>query len=143
MPPSLPLTNFTKAWDYWLYRMESYVFYNNLSGTAYGSWNSAGSVAALRSAGATLFACINNMFFALTNILNVSDWTISGMFQCIHYAGTATGSVDMDAILNAMLTADFDQLRQFVGIEDAYRSALWDQPFNAEFYAALARGFMP
>jgi len=53
------------------------------------------------------------------------------------------GSVTMDAIINAMLTADFDQLSKFVGIEDAYRSALWDQPFNAEFYAALARGFMP
>jgi hypothetical protein len=48
----------------------------------------------------------------------------------------------MDAILNAMLQADNDQLTTFIGIEDAYRSAIWAQPFNAEFYAALARGFM-
>lgn len=48
---------------------------------------------------------------------------------------------DMSALLGAMLTATFDQLTMFVGIEDAYRSAIWDSPFNAEFYAALARGF--
>ena len=51
------------------------------------------------------------------------------------------GSVDMDAILNAMLVSSFDQLQKFIGIEDAYRVALWNAPFNADFYAALARGF--
>jgi hypothetical protein len=51
------------------------------------------------------------------------------------------GAVDMDAILNAMLTADISQLTMFVGIADAYRSAIWDQPFNAEMYAAIAAGF--
>lgn len=53
------------------------------------------------------------------------------------------GAVDMDAILSAMITADFDQLQKFTGLADAYRVALWNEPFNAEFYAALARGFMP
>jgi len=53
------------------------------------------------------------------------------------------GEVDMDAIINAMLQAEYEQLQKFIGIEDAYRSAIWDQPFNAEFYAALARGFRP
>lgn len=53
------------------------------------------------------------------------------------------GTVDMAAILNAMLAAKYADLQQFIGIEDAFRSALWDQPFNAEFYAALARGFRP
>jgi len=50
-------------------------------------------------------------------------------------------TVDMDAIINAMLVATFDELQKFIGIEDAYRVALWNAPFNAEFYAALARGF--
>jgi len=49
----------------------------------------------------------------------------------------------MDAILTAMITADFSQLQKFTGLSDAYRVALWNEPFNAEFYAALARGFMP
>jgi hypothetical protein len=51
------------------------------------------------------------------------------------------GAVTMDAILNVMLTASFANLQQFIGIEDAYRVALWNAPFNVDFYAALARGF--
>jgi len=51
------------------------------------------------------------------------------------------GAVNMDSILSAMITATFEQLQKFIGIEDAYRVALWNAPFNAEFYAALARGF--
>jgi len=51
------------------------------------------------------------------------------------------GTVDMDAILNAMLVAKFDQLQKFIGIEQAYMAAIWNAPFNADFYAALARGF--
>jgi hypothetical protein len=53
----------------------------------------------------------------------------------------ALGTIDMDAIINAMLKATFDQLQYFIGLEDAYRVALWNAPFNADFYAALARGF--
>jgi len=53
----------------------------------------------------------------------------------------AGGAIDMDAILNAMLKSSFDNLQQFIGIVDAYRVALWNAPFNADFYAALARGF--
>lgn len=51
-------------------------------------------------------------------------------------------TVDMDAILSAMLSAAFQQIEYFIGIVDAYRVSLWNEPFNAEFYAALARGFM-
>lgn len=54
----------------------------------------------------------------------------------------APPELNMDSILSAMITADFGQLQYFVGLVDAYRMALWNQPFNAEFYAALARGFM-
>lgn len=53
----------------------------------------------------------------------------------------SAGGSTMDDILNAMLGATFVQLEKFIGIEDAYRVALWNAPFNAEFYAALARGF--
>jgi len=50
-------------------------------------------------------------------------------------------TVTMASIINAMLLAKFDELQKFIGIEDAYRCALWDAPFNTDFYAALARGF--
>lgn len=51
-------------------------------------------------------------------------------------------TVTMADILNCMLGAKFDELQKFIGIEDAYRVALWNAPFNADFYAALARGFI-
>lgn len=50
--------------------------------------------------------------------------------------------VTMDAIVNAMFTASFNQLQKFIGLVDAYRMALWNAPFNAEWYASIARGFM-
>ena len=49
--------------------------------------------------------------------------------------------VNMASIINAMLTADPEQVKYFVGLVDAYRQSLWNKPFNSEFYAALARGF--
>ncbi|GAH29755.1 unnamed protein product, partial [marine sediment metagenome] len=30
----------------------------------------------------------------------------------------------------------------FVGLVDAYRQSIWNRPFNKDFFAALARGFM-
>lgn len=51
------------------------------------------------------------------------------------------GGATMDDILNAMLAATFDQLTSFMGITQAYKVAVWDAPFNEEYYAALARGF--
>lgn len=49
--------------------------------------------------------------------------------------------VTMDAILTAMISADPDEFRKFIGIVDGYRVALWDAPFNENYYAALAQGF--
>ena len=50
-------------------------------------------------------------------------------------------AVTMDDIINAMLTANPDQVDYFIGLVDAYRVAIWDKPFNEEFYRALAEGF--
>lgn len=49
--------------------------------------------------------------------------------------------VNMASILLAMLAAKQPELMSFVGIVDAYRQSIWNQPFNQEYYAALARGF--
>ena len=51
-------------------------------------------------------------------------------------------TLTMEAILNTMLTADPYQVEYFVGLVDAYRQSIWNKPFNSEFFAALARGFM-
>lgn len=64
-------------------------------------------------------------------------WVVPYYFQ--EYAG---GVVDMDAILNAMLVAEPDEVMKFIGIVDAFKQSIWNQPFNQEMYAALARGFM-
>lgn len=65
-------------------------------------------------------------------------------YDILHYIDENLGDgaeVTMDAILSAMITSDFNDLQKFIGIVDAYRVALWNAPFNAEFYGALARGF--
>jgi hypothetical protein len=88
--------------------------------------------------------CFNYIYNAVINHVGC-NWldpiNESWHMMALYYAGQ--GAVDMDGILNAMLQADYDQLQKFIGLEDAYRSAIWNQPFNAEFYASLARGFLP
>jgi len=51
------------------------------------------------------------------------------------------GEVTMDSLLSAMVTATDPQLMNFIGLVDAYRQSLWNKPFNAELFAALAKGF--
>lgn len=50
--------------------------------------------------------------------------------------------VNMDAIIYAMLTAEPDEVMYFVGLVDAFRQSIWNRPYNQEFFAAIARGFM-
>lgn len=99
----------------------------------------------LKSAAGALLNCYSYMQQQLQYTLSWNGtgeyWLIKAL-QWINTNWTGTGaSVDMDAIINAMLAAKFNQLEKFIGIEDAYRVALWTAPFNADFYAALARGF--
>jgi len=75
-------------------------------------------------------ACAVRLLITKCNSLQAQVDALSGL------------KVDMDSILNSMLTASFNQLQKFIGIEDAYRVALWNAPFNVDFYAALARGFV-
>jgi len=68
------------------------------------------------------------------------------LVKCLQYIdnnafGGGGGGVTMDDILNEMLSATFEQLTSFMGITQAYKVAVWDAPYNEEFYAALARGF--
>lgn len=67
---------------------------------------------------------------------------IINTLQWINDNWTADGDgVTMDDILSAMVAAEPSEVTYFIGLVDAYRSALWEQPFNSEFFAALARGF--
>lgn len=75
--------------------------------------------------------------------LEKTSWDQSHLYESVYWAGIGggNGEVTMDSILTAMLSAEYDEIQQFVGIVDAYRVALWDTWFNTEFYAALAHGF--
>ncbi len=73
---------------------------------------------------------------ALLNALNRSK-------ACPFIDEAPESEVTMALILSAMITADFTELQTFIGLVDAYRVSLWNEPFNAEYYAALARGFTP
>jgi len=57
------------------------------------------------------------------------------------YAAMYSPEITMDQILTSMTAASFEQLTAFMGITQAYKTAVWDAPFNEEYYAALARGF--
>lgn len=67
------------------------------------------------------------------------DW--KDALEWINDNWSAGGGATMDDILTAMTGASFNQLQKFIGLVDAYRVAVWNAPFNAEFYGALARGF--
>ena len=85
------------------------------------------------------------------HLLNIRSWFMGETRSIRNVMTDAIGYIDdnigdgaevtMDSILTAMLGAEFDELQKFVGLVDAYRVALWNAPFNADFYAALARGF--
>ena len=51
-------------------------------------------------------------------------------------------TLTMADLINSMLVATPYEVNYFVGLVDAYRQAIWNKPFNAEFFAALSRGFM-
>lgn len=107
---------------------------------AYTHWNLNQDHAAIEdmlSACSQLWYAIDYLIYKYTPFY--WDMPIPHFLQ---YHTTEKAEVDMDGILNAMLAAEFEELQKFIGIVDAYRMSLWNKPFNAEFYAALARGFM-
>jgi len=101
--------------------------------------------------------CLFWVLESLDEAKQTLDWMLSYIFPfspktmlmaCLkkmraEYLATGGAEVNMESILSAMVSADFSELQYFVGLVDAYRVALWNEPFNAEFYAALARGFTP
>lgn len=79
---------------------------------------------------------------------NVSIGMLTGKYDDFYpdyavpwYLDNCSGGASMADILTAMMSATFEELTEFMGITQAYKVAVWDAPFNQEFYAALARGF--
>lgn len=138
----MPFTNFTTAWNQWNSIYIGVVNEFNWCNADLDTLAVQTTIVGVRTWTYAALIHLRNMVAAHINGLG-PDSTWSSHYMATYYAWRESGGVDMDSILNAMLTAEYDQLQKFIGIEDAYRSALWDQPFNAEFYAALANGFRP
>lgn len=110
---------------------------------AAGSWLSAGDTA---TAGAFLQAAASHMYYGILDLSTAYPWPQTGyyrynMLYWINDNWPSGTDVTMESILSAMVAATPEELTHFIGLVDAYRVALWNAPFNAEFYAALARGF--
>ncbi len=54
---------------------------------------------------------------------------------------TSGETFTMGILLAEMFQANNGELKNFIGLNDAYRQSLWNKPFNEEFWAAIARGF--
>jgi len=104
--------------------------------TAEGCPNSADTVLAMR----WFFGKLRDKYSTAVGSYRIR---LINTLQWINNNWPADGvGVDMDAILSAMAAAEPSEVTYFIGLVDAYRSALWDKPFNSDFFAALARGFI-
>ena len=102
---------------------------------------------------AELFLNAGDHLYAAGNALETArgflyNGTISGvcaaLLLCLNKINTdwpTDSTVSMASILSAMLLATPDELTKFIGIEQAFMAAMWNAPYNGEYYAALARGF--
>ena len=81
-------------------------------------------------------------YYGYDGATNIIPTALDRNMACDFITECPPADVTMDAILSAMIGANLDEYRKFTGIVDAYRGALWNKPFNAEFYATLLRGFM-
>jgi len=102
----------------------------------------------LDKAGQSLQACHNYTAYfgdSCATYESAYEYAIVDTFQWIDTNWPEVGDpyqLTMDGILSVMLSADPVQVDYFVGLVDAYKQSIWNKPFNKEFYAALARGFM-
>jgi len=101
-----------------------------------------------QNAFAAALGCFNTIETIHITVLDMveSNFRNNHLFECLRlaYLDVPDGEayeLTMDDLINVMLQANPEQVKYFVGLVDAYRQSLWNQPFNEELFAALARGF--
>lgn len=133
--------NFTEAWAAWLDYQQSTVSWDlifasdNHGYAAYEGFTEQGFLYLLDA-----FAYLFDAVLYHIDFLD-DDYKDSSHFAAVWYAWEEGGATSMSSILTAMLQAKNEEITQFIGIEQAYMSAIWNAPFNADYYAALARGW--
>lgn len=78
-------------------------------------------------------------FWVMTEKFNQCDPKYVLPFYLKHHTG---GTITMEDVINAMLVAENDELTTFIGLVDAYRQSIWNQPFDKEFFSSLGRNFV-
>ena len=121
---------------------------NNEINAAWMDWNAGNDHACLQDViqglAATLeymvrtlnkgFHSYNGGTFALLDALNRDK-------ACPFITEAPPFELTMSGLLSTMLSANPRDVEYFIGLVDAYRQSIWNQPFNSEFFGALARGF--
>jgi len=64
-------------------------------------------------------------------------------FLDLKTAGGEEYELTMEKLLATMMTADSDDVWVFMGTLDAYKHAIWDVPYDQQFFANLSRMFKP
>lgn len=136
----MPYTDFDTAWTDWIAEYPANIAGMFAIQTSITAMFNAGTFAAFKG---PCIAAVNGLYLQLWQHIcrwyNTGDPLESSHNAIIYFAWKEGG--DMDGLLNTMLTAKADQITEFVGIEQAYMAAIWNAPYNHEYYAALARGF--
>lgn len=140
----MPYSDFTTAWNDWTTELAGCKTNWNSLNTEIPLVRSSGSVFTLANRTANALEYVRDciMLHIGNGFASLSTSSIPH-YMAVYYAHAEApgGGVTLDDIINEMLSATFEQLEKFIGIVDAYRIALWNAPFNADFYGALARGF--
>jgi hypothetical protein len=49
------------------------------------------------------------------------------------------GKIDMLSLIAAMSIPTTEEMKTFICLEDAFRAAIWDKPYNPEYYALMVK----
>jgi len=116
-------------------------YYND---TAMNDWLSFDTRACLFH----IMDAIDGVQAAVTQVISRYSTTGSEyrLYRCLKLSWEYTikdppEGLTMDSLLSVMVAATDSELMNFIGLVDAYRQSLWNKEFNAEYFAALARGF--
>ena len=139
LPDSLDLLS--DAWDSCIVPIETSQLSLN---AAWAHWNASQDHLAIQDTLLSLQDLLDTVDYMLSYIFSFDPKTLlcKVLYQMrAEYQG-ASYTLTMGDLLSTMLGADPSEVTYFVGLVDAYRQAIWNKPFNAEFFAALAQGFM-
>jgi len=117
----------------------------NVYNSSSAMWNHA-TLSEWQNAFYDCYLALNSTAACIYDMANcaATSYDQSWYYESWYWANKDIPSADptMQQIINAMFLANPTQVTSFVGLMDAYRQSIWNAPFNAEMWAAVARGFM-